>query len=149
VPEHRRAEAEAEAFDAVRSGVLATRKDPGALAGFDEHVMLEIMALLVKRGTEKKMLKPRAIECLKLLCAPGSPWLRAALGSPAVSDSLREFFSDSPDALELLEAPLLSEADTDVDGDSGAIGMPYDDEEVSAVNRLLLQGCEVMRQFNW
>lgn len=147
VPDHRRAEAEGDAYEAVRTGVLAVRKDEEALDSPQEEEMQEMMRLLVRRGTEKKAQKGRATELLKILL-PRRCWLVAAQQQPELLAALHVFLSDSPELLEQLKAPPPPETEppepmpvTPRVGDG--------EDELSVSLRKLQSGLAGMRSFNW
>jgi len=145
--EHKRAEQESQAFEALRSGLIAARKDEAILDGFEEQQMCDALELIAKRGLEKKMLRGRAVECLK--SAFGRPaWLRAAQSRPDLLAQLRELLAETSDLLAVLEAPAPAGDPVDIFEEAPKAEAALL-EKKPEVERLLTVGRTIMRQFDW
>lgn len=147
VPAFRRPDAEADTFDVLRSGILAAKKDGPILDSIAEEDMVEVMMLFAKRGIEKKLLRGRSAECLKILLVR-SCWLRQAQLWKAgeLMSSLRELLSDSEEMSELLAKDPESLAPVRPDTNAACV---RDEAECLIIKQRLMKGKDVMRSFQW
>mmetsp|Transcript_96266 Transcript_96266/g.214466 ORF Transcript_96266/g.214466 Transcript_96266/m.214466 type:complete len:393 (+) Transcript_96266:109-1287(+) len=125
---------------------MGARKDADALKGFCEEDMADVLELLVKRGLEKKVLRGRAVECLKIVCSCPD-WVRVAQGRSSVLCSVKELLADSPETLVKVDTPVVASADESVV--TPRLDAPEGLEERRDAKQQLAVGRDVMRHFGW
>lgn len=150
LPPHRLAEKESDAFEAVRKGVIAIKKEMDILDACPAEEQVGVMSLLVKRGLERKTLKARATACLATLLER-PVWRKVLHDNPDLLGSMKELVADTPDLSALLEGPAPTEAEmVRVDGPADD-APPTEDMIVKEKNirASLAKGLACMRSFGW
>eukprot|EP00928_Gymnodinium_smaydae_P038000 TRINITY_DN26305_c0_g1_i1.p1 TRINITY_DN26305_c0_g1~~TRINITY_DN26305_c0_g1_i1.p1 ORF type:complete len:437 (+),score=124.35 TRINITY_DN26305_c0_g1_i1:132-1442(+) len=160
LPPHKLAERESEAFDSVRRGLIAVKGSAEALDGCAEEDKSSVLALVVKRGTEKKMLKARAQACLAIVLTRPK-WTAALIAQPAVLENAKALLSDAPEISALLEPKAMEEAveaeaaaeakkaaEAAAEGPTDAEADP-DEASDHDPHPKLRAGRDVMRGFEW
>lgn len=148
VPEMRRGDVAADAFEALKEAVKAARKDESLLDGFSEQDMSKVLDFARRRGLEKRVQSRQAKETLQILIQ-NAGWHRAAHSDGGLYAGLREFLAEMPEAKARLEAP---------PQDAPEVAPPAPEpkrtkaevvEEENAVKRLFITGTAVMQDMRW
>jgi len=154
LPVYKLAERESEAFDAVRRGLIAVKSDGDVLDGCSETDKATVLALVVKHGTQKRMMKSRAQACLTIALARPK-WIAVLAGQPELLENAKALLSDAPELLARLEPAAIEETKAEVGKAAAVEDGPADgDTDADAEGDYdprpkLRGGRDVMRDFEW
>eukprot|EP00927_Polykrikos_kofoidii_P018913 TRINITY_DN18805_c0_g1_i1.p1 TRINITY_DN18805_c0_g1~~TRINITY_DN18805_c0_g1_i1.p1 ORF type:complete len:551 (+),score=112.84 TRINITY_DN18805_c0_g1_i1:158-1654(+) len=151
-PEHRRTDLSNEAWEVLRAGIVACKKDDGPLNAVANADVVVALDFLCRYAKMKKMLKGRIVECIKIALATETWTLAARKSSKDLKDALQETLGDSgADLLAKLETgeaePEAAAAGTEEGGEAEAGAEPVKEKEPAMV--MMESGRDGMRDFSF
>eukprot|EP00927_Polykrikos_kofoidii_P012935 TRINITY_DN1562_c0_g1_i1.p1 TRINITY_DN1562_c0_g1~~TRINITY_DN1562_c0_g1_i1.p1 ORF type:complete len:495 (+),score=110.98 TRINITY_DN1562_c0_g1_i1:106-1590(+) len=150
-PEHRQKDLSNDAWEALRAGIVACKKDDGPLNAFAKADAVAVLEFLCRHAKTKKMLKGRINECIKIALATETWTLAARNSTDELKAELKETLGDSAgELIAKLDTPPEPEPAAEGAGEEGgaeAAAEPSKDQENAIV--MLENGRDGMREFGF
>lgn len=155
--QHEVSDAEAEAFEPLRGAIVNARQDEGLLAGHCEDTREAVLQFLARRGEQKKIIRPRVNECLKILLNLPD-WMATASSIPDLRDRLDRLLGGLPElATAMSEPPPEVSPEPARREDSrrerlGSQASPWSVKvapDTTDIRGKLLEGFRIMKEFEW
>eukprot|EP00927_Polykrikos_kofoidii_P038175 TRINITY_DN32476_c0_g1_i1.p1 TRINITY_DN32476_c0_g1~~TRINITY_DN32476_c0_g1_i1.p1 ORF type:complete len:527 (+),score=125.10 TRINITY_DN32476_c0_g1_i1:104-1582(+) len=150
-PQHRRTDLSNEAWEGLRAGIVACKKDDGPLNAVAKADAVLALEFLCGHAKTKKMLKGRINECIKIVLATDAWILAARNGTEELKTNLKETLGDSGgDLVAKLETPSAPERGVEGAAETGeeeSVAEQPTEKEPAVV--MLENGRDGMREFGF